>query len=308
VAYDPLWESTSDLAADFDAIKATGATWVRFDFDWSAVQPNGPTTWNWAPIDRGVAAANARGLKVLATLAYTPAWARPGGTDNKTPPTNPNDYATFANAAAARYAPQGVHAWEIWNEPNNPAFWKPNPDVVAYTTLLGAAYPAIHSADTAATVVSGGTSPESGTDAPATWVQGIYSNGGRNFFDAVGVHPYAGLPYGPAYLASWNTFQQTLDVHNVMVSQGDPKLIWGTEAGAYTGTATNAVSEATQAQFVTQYLQGWANWASFTGPFFYYSLRDRGTDLTYNEDNYGLQHYDHTPKAGLAVLTSNIGP
>jgi polysaccharide biosynthesis protein PslG len=308
-AYNPLWESDAQLGADFDAIKATGAKWVRYDFDWGAVQGNGPNSWNWAVVDRGVNAARARGLNVLATLAYTPAWARPGGTDDKTPPTNPADYASFARAAAARYGPQGVQAYEIWNEPNNSDFWKPAPDVAAYTTMLRTAYAAIKGVDPQATVITGGSSPEGGADAPASWLSGIYANGGGGSFDAVGHHPYTGMPYGPSTNAPWNPFQQTVDIHNVMVNHGDGgKLIWGTEAGAWTGTSQNAVSESTQAQYVSQYLQGWSNWASFTGPFFYYGLRDQGTDLGNREDNFGLEHADGSPKPGLSTLTSDVSP
>ncbi|HEV3451464.1 MAG TPA: cellulase family glycosylhydrolase [Acidimicrobiia bacterium] len=308
-AYNPLWESDAQLAADFDAIRATGATWVRFDFDWSAVQGNGPNAWNWAVLDRGVAAARARGLKVLATLAYTPAWARPGGTTDKNPPTNPDDFAAYARAAAQRYGAQGVQAYEIWNEPNNPAFWQPSPDPAAYTVLLRRADAAIKAVDPGATVMTGGTSPMDGADAPAAWLQAIYADGGGGAFDAVAHHPYTGMPYGPSTVASWNAFQQTVDVHNVMVNNGDAgKLVWGTEAGAWTGTSANAVSEATQAQFVTEYLQGWSNWASFTGPFFYYGLRDQGTDLTNREDNFGLLHNDGSPKPAMATFTSDIHP
>jgi hypothetical protein len=308
-AYNPLWESDAQLAADFNAVKSTGATWVRFDFDWGAVQGNGPASYNWAVVDRGVNAARSRGLNVLATLAYTPAWARPAGTDDKTPPTNPADFATYAAAAAARYAPMGVQAYEIWNEPNNSDFWKPGPDVGAYTAMLKAAYSSIKNVDPQATIMTGGTAPEPGSDSPANWLAGIYASGGRGSFDAVAHHPYTGMPYGPSTAASWNPYQQTVDVHQVMVNNGDGgKLIWGTEAGAWTGTSQYSVSESTQAQFVTQYLQGWASWSNFTGPFFYYGLRDQGTDLSNREDNFGLEHNDGSAKAGLQTITSDIHP
>lgn len=306
---NPLWwESDAGVAADFDRIHATGATWVRFDFDWSAVQANGRNAWDWSSVDRGVDAAKARGLNVLAVADYTPTWARPAGTNDKTPPTNPADYATFVRAAAARYGPLGVRNWEIWNEPNNPQFWGPTPDVAAYTTLLRQSYAAIKAVDPGATVMTGGTSPAGGADAPLAWLQGIYANGGRSSFDAVAHHPYTGQPYGPSTIAPWNAFQQTLDLHNFMVSQGDAnKRIWGTEAGAFTGTSTNSIDEATQAQFVTQYLQDWNAWSSFTGPLFYYSVRDLGTDPTNREDNFGLVHNDGTAKPGLAAVTNAIG-
>jgi hypothetical protein len=307
-AYNPLWESTANLNADLDAIKASGAAWVSWDFDWSAVQDGGPNSYNWALLDRGVAAANARGLQILAIPDYTPSWARPAGTDNKYPPTRNADYVAFVQAAVARYAPQGVHHWAIWNEPNNPSFWKPNPDVAAYATLLKATYPAIKTLDPTATVLTGGTAPSGDPLSPADWLAGLYANGAQGSFDAVNHHPYAGLPSAPATIAPWNSFQQTLDLHNLMVSHGDGnKHVWGTEAGAYTGTATGAVDAATQAQFITQYLQIWNSW-TFTGPLFIYELRDAGTDPTNSEDNWGLQTPNHTPKPAWAAFTSAIHP
>jgi hypothetical protein len=307
-AYNPLWESDAALNADFNAIKASGATWVSWDFDWSAVQDGGPNSYNWALLDRGVNAANARGLHVLAIPDYTPTWARGAGTDNKFPPTNNADFVRFVKAAVTRYAPQGVHTWSVWNEPNNPDFWKPNPDVAAYSAMLKATYPAIKTADPTATVLTGGTAPSGDPLSPADWLTGLYANGAQGSFDAVNHHPYAGLPYGPATIAPWNSFQQTLDLHAIMVSHGDgAKQVWGTEAGAYTGTATGAVDAATQAQFITQYLQIWNSW-TFTGPLFMYELRDAGTDPTNREDNWGLQYPNLTPKPAWTAFTNAIHP
>jgi hypothetical protein len=302
------WETSAGMASDFNTIQSTGAKWVRFDFDWSGVQAGGPSSWNWSAIDQGVNAARSRGLNVLAVADYTPTWARGAGTDDKYPPTNPNNFATFLRAAVTRYAPLGVHAWEIWNEPNNAAFWKPNPDVAAYTALLKVSYTAVKAVDPSSTVMTGGTAPAGGSDAPLAWLQGIYDNAGKGSFDAVAHHPYTGMPYGPSTVASWNAFRQTLDLRNLMVNQGDDaKKIWGTEAGAWTGTSTNAVSESQQADFVNQYLQGWASWSSFTGPFFYYAPRDMGTDPSYNEDNFGLVHNDGSPKPGLTTFRNDVG-
>jgi len=75
-------DSPAALQRDFDLMASTGAGWVRFDFDWGGAEPE-PGSFNWARIDRLVGAARARRLRVLATVAYTPAWARPQGTTDK---------------------------------------------------------------------------------------------------------------------------------------------------------------------------------------------------------------------------------
>jgi polysaccharide biosynthesis protein PslG len=306
-AYRPFYVRARELDADFDAIKASGANWVSFDFDWSKVQAAGPNSFNWAPLDRVVHAANARGLKVLAIPDYTPGWARPARTDNKFPPSNARDFVTFVQAAVTRYAPLRVHTWAIWNEPNNPDFWKPKPDVAAYSTLLKATYPAIKALEPAATVITGGTAPAAGTLSPASWLAGLYSNGARNSFDAVGHHPYAALPFGPGAATRGNSFQQTLLLRNLMVRHGDSaKKIWGTEAGAYTGTARGAVANETQARFVTDYLRLWDRWSSFTGPLFLYELRDGGTNQANRDDNWGLLTSRGTPKPAWRAFTAAL--
>ena len=108
--------------------------------------------------DRVVTEASARGLHVLATPLYTPAWARAAGTDPLYPPSDLARYAAFCSAAVAHFAPLGVHHWEIWNEPNR-GFWKPAPDPARYTAMLKLAYAAIKAQDPSAFVVSGGLSP-----------------------------------------------------------------------------------------------------------------------------------------------------
>ncbi|HEY6068567.1 MAG TPA: cellulase family glycosylhydrolase, partial [Gaiellaceae bacterium] len=184
-------ESDTDMARDLDSMKDAGARWIRMDVNWAVIQAGGPSSYGWAPFDRVAAAARARGLSVLAEIVYTPSWAQPAGAPAESPPANLDDYARFAAAAAAHYAPLGVHAYEIWNEPNNASFWRPRADVVRYTAMLRAAYPAIKAADPGAVVVTGGMSPavDDGRNvAPLNFLRGIYANGGKAFFDAVGHH------------------------------------------------------------------------------------------------------------------------
>ena len=296
-AYRPFYVKARELSRDFDAIKASGAKWVSFDFDWSTVQAAGPTSYDWAPIDRAVNAANARGLNVLAVPDYTPAWARARRTDSKYPPRNVPRLCHLRPSRMTRFAPKRVHTWAIWNEPNNADFWKPKPDVSAYTNLLKSTYPAIKALDPSAAILTGGSAPAGGALSPANWLSGLYGHGAKSFFDAVGHHPYAGLPFGPGAAARGNSFQETLLLRNLMVSHGDgAKKIWGTEAGAYTGTAHGAVARETQARFITDYLRLWNGWSSFTGPIFIYELRDGGTDRANRADNWGLLTNGGAPK------------
>jgi hypothetical protein len=290
------WESPAQMNADLDAMVGAGMTWVRADLYWSTIESQ-RGKFAWSAIDTFVHAAQSRGLRVLAIADYTPAWARSGPTD-KYPPNDPADYAAFVQAAAQRYAPMGVHAWEIWNEPNMAMFWAPRADPVAYTAMLKLAGAAIKRADASATVVTGGLSPASdnGRDvAPQTFLASIYAHGGGGSFDAVGYHPYS-YPYPPMYAAAWNTFYRTPDVHALMARNGDgAKQIWGTEIGFPTGTGSQAVSAAAQADDITAAIAQWTSW-SFHGPIFFYTIRDLGTNRSDVNDNMGMVDHAGAPK------------
>ncbi|MDQ1403725.1 MAG: polysaccharide biosynthesis protein PslG [Actinomycetota bacterium] len=302
-----LWESDADLAKDLDAMAATGAHWVRFDFDWNSVE-NTKGNFNWYATDRAVHAAQARGLQVLALPAYTPPWARAAGTSDKTPPSNPADFANFVRAAVQRYSGQGVKHWEIWNEPNIPNFWASGPNAAAYASLLKAAGDAVHLVDPSATVLSAGMSPATDSTnsiSPLTFLTRIYAAGVQSSFDAVAIHPYSypALPMDPS-TASWNTFYRMPQLHDLMVAHGDgAKKIWGTEFGAPTGTNAVAVSETKQAQVAHDGYDAITKW-SWAGPLFWYSHRDAGTNPLDVEQNFGLIRQNFTPKPALATFTA----
>jgi polysaccharide biosynthesis protein PslG len=300
------WEAPAQMNADLDAMVAAGMTWVRADFYWGSIELR-RGQFSWSATDTFVRAAQARGLRVLAMPDYTPSWARSGPSD-KYPPTNPSDYAAFVGALTQRYAPMGVHTWEIWNEPNNAMFWAPRADPVAYTRMLQLANAAIKHADPSATVVNGGLSPaaDNGHDvAPLTFLTSIYAHGGRGSFDAVGYHPYS-YPYAPMYPATWNTFYETPAVHALMAHYGDgAKHIWGTEIGFATGTGSKAVSAATQATDISAAIDQWTSW-SFHGPIIFYTIRDLGTDRSDVNENMGMLDHSGSPKPVFAMVSSQL--
>lgn len=308
---DLLWLSDSDLARELDLYKATGMTMVRVDFDWPSIEST-KGNMNWAATDRVVAAANARGLKVLALPAYSPLWASSVAGSTHAGPANPADFAAFLTKAVQRYSSQGVTAWEIWNEPNLTNFWAPKPNAAAYTTLLKSAYRAIKAVDQGATVIAGALSPatdpaDGSQISPVTFTKLMYQNGAGGYFDALSVHPYC-YPAMPSdtSTASWNTFQRLPLVHDVMSNNGDgAKKLWLTEYGAPTGTGTGAVSEAKQADLMVAGISTAAQW-SFTGPLFFYGGRDRGSNLADREQNFGFVHEDFSDKPARAALVNAL--
>ncbi len=299
-------EDPASQSRDLDVDHNAGARWLRTDINWTQIQNGGPTSYDWGPIDNVVHGAQARGMQVLGTIVYTPSWARPPGTEPSYGP-NPALYAAFAAVAVKHYAAMGVHAYEIWNEPNIQTFWTPAPNASAYAALLKAAYVAIKAADPSATVVTGGTSPapSDGTNiSPADFLSGIYAAGGKGFFDAVGHHPYC-APAVPGDAQDWSPWYQMYgtqkSLRSVMSDNGDAgKKIWATEFGAATSGPSGAVSEAKQAEMITKGYQLWAGY-SWAGPMFSYQGRDLGTDPSTRENFFGLMRNDFSPKPAYSA-------
>ena len=299
-------ESPADVEADLDLMASTGAEWLRVGISWGQVEPT-PGAARWTGIDRVVRGARQRGMSVVAAVSSAPRWAAQSGCrTHECAPRDPAQYAAFMRAAVARYAPLGVHHWEIWNEPNHVPFWGPRPDPVAYTELLKQASTAIHELDRNAVVMSGGLSPapdSRGEISPLRFLRRVYELGGGPYIDAVAHHPYQ-YPDRPTAPDPRNAFLQTQAIHDLMVEFGDgSKQIWGTEVGAPT-RGPRSVSEANQAVWLRELYDVWNGWA-FTGPLLWYAARDTGRKST-SEDSYGLVHQDRTPKPALAAFDAMV--
>ena len=298
-------------------LNVLGITWVRWDMNWVTVQPNNATSYNWQGPDRVVAAALKYGINSLAIITYTPVWARSSacvGSD-KCAPKDPAQFAAFAAQVAARYKAQGLHYWEIWNEPNTAGFWAVKADCNAYTALLKASYSAIKQTDSSATVITGGTAPAAtdGTNvSPVDFLACIYKNGGKDYFDAVADHPYtfpqfpsAPVPHAWAQMSTTPT-----NLRSLMIANGDSgKKIWMTEFGAPTNGPDPRwyVSESKQAQMITDAFQLYKTY-SWAGPIFLYSLKDSGTSANTSENFFGLLRYDGSHKPAYDTLKSVISP
>lgn len=317
---------------------ALGVEWVRLEASWWSVQGQGPDSWDWSALDDAVAVAHQHGLKVLFLVTAPPPWARPGSSTYQ-PGHTPADmqaFARYAKALVARYAPRGVDAYEIWNEPNLGQYWRtpqgaPQPNAAMYASMLKAVYPAMKSAASGITVVTGGLGPfgTTGGDganiSPLTFLKQLYDNGAQGYFDAVGWHPYT-APVQPSFPHAGNAWQQLMadrpgpgdngyqaSVRTLMSQHGDGgKKVWFTEMGAASAPAGDdgSVSEAGQARIYDEAIRlhqsyGWA------GPMFFYTLRDSGSDAFVGaperERHFGLYRVDGSAKPAVQVLLDVAG-
>ncbi|WP_196053558.1 cellulase family glycosylhydrolase [Paracoccus lichenicola] len=312
VALDTLrWQDSLDLRAEFADYASMGVRWLRTDLYWASVQADGPDSYDWRDMDRIIDLAGVFGIRVLPVVGSTPEWAWQDP-ERPSPPRDPQDFGRFLKAAVARYAPRGIHTWEIWNEPNLEGPFPPRPDAAAYAALLKEGSAAIRAADPGATIILGGLAAATRTNlwgeppaiAAVEFLETVYAEGAGDSFDAVAFHPYTGadLPDLRARGNSWGLMAGPLRA--VMAEHGDEaKAIWITEYGAPTNEANGGVSEARQAELLAASV-ALARETPWLGPLFWYSYRDRGTDPEDREDWFGLIAGDDRPKPAREVLES----
>ncbi len=289
--------SHAEIERTLDEMLAMGVTNVRIMIPWAGIEPT-QDDYYWTNVDYLVDAAYERNMGVVGILNATPSWAAEEGTPPFAgAPTSVEEYAEFATLVAQRYA-RKVAAYEIWNEPNAYFFWAPKPDPEAYTLLLQAAYPAIKAADPDAIVIGGvlGSIPnyEDLYINPVDYLERMYDAGAAGYFDALSFHPYhytllfsEGEPW-------WDlsAINQMAMMHQEMVENGDGgKLIWSTEYGE----PTSVVDEATQEDFIADYLESWAE-IDYAGPSFIYTMRDTDTDSGFVDYTFGVLRDDWTWK------------
>lgn len=313
-----LWgdSSNADMDRQLDMTRDMGANVVRVDVGWQTLEQGGKgvySQWYVEKLDRFMAGASARGLKVIATVMLTPCWAssapeslKQGCSDGwwdrgvgQYPPSKSADFGDIARWMTARYAGQ-LAALELWNEPNLSGFFTASDPAAAYAELVKAGYVGAKQGNESVPVLAGALSL---ADAP--FLNRLYDHGIKGFYDGISIHPYSGerdpaATYPDAHYAFLPGLQL---VRRVQLAHGDTSPIWATEFGWSTcaGGSTSCVSEARQAAYAPKAFQ-----ILTTMPYvkagIVYNLRDKGTDPVGIEPNYGLIKRDYTPKPAYNAL------
>jgi hypothetical protein len=222
--YDGLSRDSAGNAPAYGAQASAGVRVIRQYVFWDRIEVR-PGEFDWRRMDEMVRDTADRGLTILPTLLYTPAFysSKPptGGATASTqyPPRDPATMAAFARAMVERYGPRGtfwcppwvpapvprtmarqvedalpcddsaaLRAWEVWNEPDLKAWWKGRPDPQEYARLLTAVSAAIKAADPGAEVVLGSLTGAGATDG---FLDRLYDLGAGDAFDTIAFNPYA---------------------------------------------------------------------------------------------------------------------
>jgi hypothetical protein len=254
------------------------------------MNPNDPA-YNWAVYDRTVSYATANGMKVVFSIVGTPPWANTAKGVNVVP-TRILDLERFATAAARRYSGifrvsdgrtlPAVRQWLAWNEPNNPAFLRPQyrkvgqrhviQSAIDYAKICNAIVKGVKKSTVGASKVACGVTGPRGNNnpnsvrpavSPLPFLRAMKKAGAKGF-DAYAHHPYYGAPREtpstppPPGIHGNAATAITLGNFNLLVREvtrlyGN-KRMWITEYGYQTNPPDRifGVSFVNQARYLTQ--------------------------------------------------------
>ncbi|MGI8727699.1 MAG: hypothetical protein ACR2K6_08495 [Solirubrobacterales bacterium] len=228
--------------ADFELMEDSRVGVYRVLFHFRAAKRQREGFYDWRRLDRLVTSTATREIELLPLLYGTPDWI---STDESIPPIYNEEaskqWQRLLEELVSRYGPNGlfwrlnplleprpIRTWQIWNEPNDPAFWGPRPDAAAYAHLIDISARAIRSIDPEARLIGAGITANPGASsgvAGDAYLRDLLSHSEAVAqLNAIGFHPYARSMRGVrAALRS---------ARGELVRAGLPlKPIWVTEVG-----------------------------------------------------------------------------
>lgn len=263
-----------------DAVTQAGFHWVRNDLVWARTERT-RGVFDFSLHDQYFAALARRGLRAYTILDYgNPAY------DAGAPPVRGhaafNAFLRYVRAAVSRYQSL-VSAWEIWNEPNSPGFWRPTPNAAAYADLCTAAASAIRTIAPSATIIGGALAhAPNGRRVDFAFLDAVARAGGFAKVDIVSIHPYRFTPpeSAQADLRQAETMIQSATGRSIPVIAGE----WG-----YSTAVPNRLTPEMQAAYLVRMML--TNFAAGRPMTIWYNLVQSGPDPTSGDDNYGILHY-----------------
>jgi predicted NUDIX family NTP pyrophosphohydrolase len=280
------------------------------------MNPNDPA-YQWTVYDRTVQYSQQYGIKVMFSIVGTPPWAN-GAAGVNVVPKSALDLERFATAAARRYSGTflgadgrtlpAVRYWLAWNEPNNPAFLRPQyrkvggtlviQSAIDYAKICNAIVKGVRKTTVGASKVACGVTGPRGNNNPNSSRPAVsplpflraMKKAGATGFDAYAHHPYYGAPREtpstppPPGIHGNAPTAITLGNFNLLVNEvtrlyGN-KRMWITEYGYQTNPPDRifGVSFANQAKYLTQ-AYGIAKKNPRVDMFVWFLLRDERTGI-----------------------------
>lgn len=288
---------TDARPGEMKMLAESGVRWVRMDLIWADTERT-KGRYDFSAYDRLMATLAPYHLRAMLILDYS----NPLYDENRSPYTDEGRqaFAAWAAAAVQHFEGRGV-LWEMYNEPNWIAFWRPKPNVDDYIKLALAVGEAITE-----------TAPGETYIGPATavvdprFLESCFKAGLLNYWSAVTVHPYR--QRDPETTAGEFAYVRGL-ISKYAPKGKDVPIIAG-EWGYPSVWNWDGINAGKQADLLArEYLSDLANGVPLT---IWYEWRDEGADPKNYEHHFGLtlSDYDgsrdpvYTPKPAYNALRS----
>ena len=264
---------TEAKPGELKMIADAGFRWVRTDFIWEITERQ-RGRYDFSAYDRLLKELEANNLRPLFILDY----GNPLYTNGKSVRTAEARaaFARWSVAAAKHFRGRGV-VWEIFNEPNVPLFWPPDPNVDEYIAL--------------ATEVSRTFRHEVPNEkliGPATlkidlpFLESVFKARVSSDWSGVSVHPYRQTDPESAAI-DYARLRELIRRHGSQ-SNREPLPIISGEWG-YSSTWRGLTDEMQAAMLAREFLTNIANGIPLS---IWYDWRDDGTDPNEAEHHFGL--------------------
>lgn len=310
------WFPLAMARKQVERLKALGLDWVRLGLHWMLLEPE-EGQFKLEPIDQMMAMVKQAGLRNITTVVGTPKFATSVSPKDqyakyydKFPPKDPKVFAHRMMLLAKRY-PQ-VDVWQVWNEPNIPAFWAPKADPEGYGRLLLPCVQALRATVPDKPIAMAGMayySQMAGRD--GLMIQEMGKLGAFNLDLIIAYHPYTPLPEG-AENKDRDFLVHVPNAHKWLRAAG-VKQLWATEWGwsSYEGPKEEQpiIGEDGQADYTLRRLALMA--ALDYDRIFLFTLSDLDARAIGRDRRYGLLRENGEPKPvyhALQRFLSICGP
>jgi hypothetical protein len=232
---------------------------------WVDLEPR-KNEFNFTHLDKYVATAQQKHVKVLLPLYASPQWAsarptedsRTGTPGTAAEPADMEDWRNFVRTVATRYKGR-IEAYEIWNEPNLTMYWTGS--VKQLVDMSREAFRIIKSVDPGALLVLPACTSGNGPQ----FLDDFLKQGGGQYGDVIGYHFYvSGAPEAIVDMAT--------HVKGILRANHVDKPVWNTESGWH--DPNPFPSDELGAAYVSRALI--LAWAAGVSRFYWYSWDGHG--------------------------------
>ena len=299
-----LWFTPEQYKQQMQRFHALGLEWVRVDLHWDRHEPS-EGRYRLGELDEVVDSLKQEQLKsVFYLVGSAPhATSAPSGspTPDQYPPKQAQVFAERMAMLARRYP--SIDAWQVWNEPNLPSFWRPHEDAEAYGRLLQQSTQALRQVDPNKPVVMGGMAYYSQMPVKGgLMLESLGKLGVQQLGTIIAYHPYSQTPETDE--PGKRDFILRSQQLNQMLRGVQVPAIWATEWGwsSYAGPIElqELIGEQGQADYVLRRLALMS--ALDYDKVFLFALSDLDSRASARDQHYGLLDLQGQPKPVYLAL------